>query len=111
MAVKVPVGGLAASGESSPQQITPPLVRSAQAKPEPTLTDVKVPDGGEGMPGTRGARHWFQQSSSLLVVTPQAQESPELTDANLPDGGASTFEQAPPQQTTLPSVFTPQSRT
>jgi hypothetical protein len=48
-AKNVPVGGAAAFGESSPQQTTAPFVRNAQAKLPPTLTEEKLPDGGDGI--------------------------------------------------------------
>jgi hypothetical protein len=82
-------------------------VLTPQAKLPPTLTDVKVPNGGAGM---GGMRHWSQQATVPSLLTPQAKLAPSLTEAKVPEGGAATSVHcSAPQQTTVPSALNAQA--
>src|SRR5438067_2485399 len=97
--VKVPTGGVAWPYVLSPQHWSVPSILSPQASEPPALTSVNVPVGGVR----------FQQVSVLSVLRPQNERDPAtLTWVSAYSGGVASSHTSDPQQTTAPSVLSPQ---
>jgi hypothetical protein len=81
---KVPVGG-GLTSEVCPQQARVPSVLTPQTTRVPTLTAVKVSEGGVESPTVTKLP---EQATVPSVLIPHSTESPVLTEVNVPFGGS-----------------------